>query len=117
MAKQSGRLPSQGRGTLCSAKPPLAALVLPLASEAHREAGVPHHDFGAGAHELTEQMSPRVRVGGPEALARQPVQGAAEHRQSQIRLHIQRYVRGQRVEVGAVDRSSTAFSISTRRAQ
>ena len=38
-----------------------------------------------------------MRVGGPEVLARQPVQGAAEHGQSQIRLHVQRYARGQRV--------------------
>ena len=26
-----------------------------LGSEAHREAVVPHHDFGIGAHELAEQ--------------------------------------------------------------
>ena len=38
-----------------------------------------------------------MRVGGPEVLARQPIQGAAEHGQSQIRLHVQRYARGQRV--------------------
>ena len=54
-AKGSGRLPTQGGDAVLGKDRRFEPSVVCLGSEAHREAVVPHHDFGTGAHELAEQ--------------------------------------------------------------